>query len=110
MGELIDPADPEYEWKVAEQYQALVDAPGPDDDAPVQITSRQALKLAAIAEAVAAGHVGFTDALRAGAWFLQCANAEAPHVGDRMRMSMSAAEAWERVDAYPWPRGGKPRD
>jgi hypothetical protein len=22
MGELIDPADPEYEWKVAEQYQA----------------------------------------------------------------------------------------
>ena len=26
MGELIDPADPEYEWKVAEQYQAAVDA------------------------------------------------------------------------------------
>jgi len=109
MGELIDPADPEYEWKVAEQYQAAVDARRPDDDAPVQISSRQALKLAAIMDAVAAGHVGFTDALRAGAWFLQCANAESPHVGDRMRMSMTAEEAWARVEAYPWPRGGAPR-
>ncbi|MFC4138483.1 MULTISPECIES: hypothetical protein [unclassified Microbacterium] len=53
--DLIDPADPEYEMNVAEWYQAKVNTPRPGDDAPVQITKRQALKISAIMGAVVYG-------------------------------------------------------
>lgn len=108
-GGLIDPDDPEYELKVAEWYQSVTDAPRPGDDNPVQITARQALKIAAIMGAVARGHDSYIPALRECAWFLNCAHTEAdpsPHI----QTSTTAADAWERVDAYPWPRSGKPRD
>ena len=39
---LFDPADPEYELRVAEWYQSVTDGPKPGDDEPVQITVRQA--------------------------------------------------------------------
>lgn len=45
---LIDPADPEYELKVAEAFQRTVNGAHEGDDLPVQITVRQAMKIAAI--------------------------------------------------------------
>jgi hypothetical protein len=104
----IDPADPEYELKVAEQYQAITNGPQRWDNEPVQITVRQAQKMSAIMSAVANGHESYVDALRAASWFLDCARAEAEPSG-AIGSSMTAAEAWERVDAWPWPRSGKPR-
>ena len=105
--ELIDPADPEYDLKVAEWFQRKVDGPHDGDDLPVQITVRQALKIAAIMGAVARGHSGYTDALRDASWFLDCLVVEAR---PDMRASRSSADAWSAVDAWPWPRPGKPRD
>lgn len=75
----------------------------------VQGTKRQALKIGAIMSALARGHDGYRDAVNAASWFLECAAAEAdpsPH----QKMSTTAAEAWERVDEYPWPPPGNPRD
>ena len=68
--DLLDPADPEYELKVAEWYQKTVDGPHDGDDLPVVITVRQAQKMAAIMSAVARGHSGYVDALRGASWFL----------------------------------------
>lgn len=105
--ELIDPADPEYDLKVAEWFQRKVNGSHEGDDLPVQMTARQALKIAAIMGAVARGHAGYTDALRDASWFLDCLVVDArPH----MRASRSASDAWGAVDAWPWPRPGKPRD
>ena len=106
---LFDPADPEYELKVAEWFQKVTDGPRPEDDVPVQITVRQALKISAIMGAVARGQDSYVTAMQEAAWFLDCAQAEAraqPH----MQMSTTAAEAWERVEKYPWPRPGAPRE
>lgn len=72
----VDPADPEYELKVAEQYQDLTDGAQRWDNDPVQITVRQAQKMAAIMSAVADGHDSYVDALRAASWFLDCVRAE----------------------------------
>lgn len=105
----IDPADPEYELKVADWFQSVTDAQRPGDDEPVQITVRQALKIAAIIGAVARGHDSYLPALRDCGWFLECAQAEASTSRTAMKMSMTAEAAWQRVDAYPWPRPGKPR-
>lgn len=49
----VDPTDPEYELKLAEQYQELTDGAQRWDNDPVQITVRQAQKMAAIMSAVA---------------------------------------------------------
>lgn len=68
--DLIGPADPEYELKVAEAFQCAVNGAHEGDDLPVQITVRQAQKNAAIRGAVARGHSGYTDALRDASWFL----------------------------------------
>ena len=104
----IDPADPEYELKVAEWFQETVSQPQAGDDAPVQLTRRQAQKISAIMGAVCRGQDAYLDALRAASWFLDCAQLEAdPH--PHARTSITAAEAWARVDAYPWPRPGGPR-
>ena len=103
----FDPADPEYELKVAEWYQRTVDGPRQGDDDPVVLTVRQAQKIAAIMDAVAHGYSSYVDALRAANWFLDCVVAEARP--GRAHTSMTAAEAWARVDASPWPRPGAPK-
>ncbi|ANI93688.1 hypothetical protein [Dietzia timorensis] len=73
----------------------------------MQITVRQAQKIAAIMGAVARGHSGYTDALRDASWFLDAVVAEGrPHTV----VSRSASELWAVVDAWPWPRPGKPKD
>ncbi|PQZ55341.1 MULTISPECIES: hypothetical protein [unclassified Microbacterium] len=105
----IDPADPEYELKVAEWFQSVTDGPKPGDDEPVRITVRQAQKIAAIMGAVSRGHEGYVNALRDASWFLDCVVAEGIP-GERVPTSMSVAEAWQRVETYPWPRPGKPRE
>lgn len=105
--ELIDPADPEYELKVAEWWQRKVDGPHEGDDLPIQLTVRQAMKIAAITGAVARGHSGYTDALRDISWFLDCVVAEAR---PGMVVNRTAADLWAVVDAWPWPRSGKPKD
>lgn len=105
--DLIDPADPQYELKVAEWFQKTVDGPREGDDLPVVITVRQAQKMAAIMSAVVRGHSGYVDALGQASWFLTCAVFEAtPGHG---QTSQTAAEAWVSVDGWPWPRPGKPR-
>lgn len=73
----------------------------------MQITVRQAQKIAAIMGAVARGRSGYTDALRDASWFLDAVVAEGrPHTV----VSRSASELWAVVDAWPWPRPGKPKD
>lgn len=104
---LIDPADPEYELKVAEAFQRTVNGAHEGDDLPVQITVRQAMKIATIMGAVARGHSGYTDALRDASWFLDAVVAESR---PDMIVSRSSAELWAVVDAWPWPRPGKPKD
>lgn len=104
---LFDPADPDYELKVAEWFQRTVDGPRHGDDDPVALTVRQAQKIAAIMGAVARGYSGYVDALREASWFLDCVVAEARP--ERMHASTTAAEAWARVDAWPWPRPGDPK-
>lgn len=105
--ELIAPAGPEYELKVAEWFQRKVNGPHDGDDIPIQLTVRQAQKIAAIMGAVTRGHTGYTDALRQASWFLECLTVEArPH----MVASRSSAELWSEVDAWSWPRPGLPRD
>lgn len=106
--DLIDPADPEYELKVAAAFQDAVNAPQPYDDIPVTFTARQVQKIAAIMGAVARGQDGFRDALRDASWVFDCAYAESLN-NDAVRTSSTAAEAWGRVDAWPWPRPGAPR-
>jgi len=104
--ELIDPSDPEYELKVAAAFQSAVDDPRPGDDEPVVLTRRQAQKVAAIMSAVSRGHDGYREALLHASWFLDCAAAES--IGPEV-ITSTAAEAWKRVDTFPWPRPGKPR-
>lgn len=104
--DLIGPAAPEYELKVAEAFQRTDNGAHEGDDLPVQITVRQAQKIAAIMGAVARGHSGYTDALREASWFLDAVVAEGrPHTV----VSRSASELWAVVDAWPWPRPGKPK-
>ena len=105
--DLIDPADPEYEFKVAAAFQAAVNTPQPGDDAPVTLTARQVQKIAAIMGAVARGQDGFRDALRDASWFFDCAYAESLN-NDAVRTSSTATETWGRVDSWPWPRPGAP--
>lgn len=105
---LFDPADPEYQFKVAEWFQKVTDGPRPQDDIPVQITVRQAQKISAIMGAVARGQDGFNEALRFASWFLDCAQAEARDEPGVIK-SMTAAAAWERVEQFPWARPGAPR-
>lgn len=110
-GDLLDRADPEHELKAADQYQALMNAPKAGDEELARITVRQAQKIAAIMGAVARGHEDYLDALHAASWFLDCAYSEAMP-GDHIQTSMTAAQAWERVESHPWPwpwpRPGKP--
>ncbi|WP_298807050.1 hypothetical protein [uncultured Pseudokineococcus sp.] len=108
MGDdLIDPADPMYELKVAEAFQHTVNGAHEGDDLPVQITVRRAGKIAAGMGSVARGHSGYTDALRDASWFLDAVVAEGrPHTV----VSRSASELWAVLDAWPWPRPGKPKD
>ena len=62
----------------------------------MQITVRQAQKIAAIMGAVARGHSGYTDALRDASWFLGAVVAEGrPY----KVVSRSASELWAVVDA-----------
>lgn len=95
--DLIDPADPEYGPKVADAFQCTVNGAHEGDDLTVQITVRQAQKIAAIMGAVARGHSSYTDALRdASSWFLDAVVAEGrPHTV----VSRSASELWAFVDA-----------
>lgn len=65
------------------------------------------MKIAAIMGAVARGHSGCTDALRDASWFLDAVVAESR---PDMIVSRSSAELWAVVDAWPWPRPGKPKD
>lgn len=67
--DLIGPADPEYELKVADAFQRTVNGAHEGDELTVQSTVRQAQKMAAIMAAVARGHSGYTDALRDASWF-----------------------------------------
>ena len=105
---LIDPDDPAYEWKVAQSFQESVSAKRPDDDEPVHLTRLQMFKIAAITGAVHSGHDLYRDALNDISRFLQCVIAEAPG-NEHIATSMSAADAWAKIDEYPWPRPGKPR-
>ena len=57
-------------------FQRTVNGAHEGDDLPVQITVRQAMKIAAIMGAVARGHSGYTDALRDASWFLDAVVAE----------------------------------
>ncbi len=107
--DLLDPGDPEYELKVAEAFQRMVNRRREGDDLPVRMTVRQALKIAAIMGALARGHSTYTDALGDASWFLQCLAVQA-HPDMRGGLSRSAADAWSRVDAWPWARPGEPRD
>ncbi len=104
----IDPADPEYELKVAEWFQKTVNGSHEGDNAIVVVTVRQAQKITAIMGAVLRGHSAYNEALRDASWLLDCAVVEA-NPGPA-QTSLTAVEAWARVEAWPWPRPGGPRE
>ena len=93
--------------KDPDERQRLIDAPQPQDDEPAAITHLQAMKCAAIIDALAQGHTGYTVAARTVAGFLQVAAIEGAHGPGVCRPS--AAELWATVEDYPWPAPGPPR-
>jgi hypothetical protein len=86
----------------AELRQQVIREPQPLDDVPVKLTRYQAHKSAAIAGAVAAGHLGYLPALRDVEDLLHAAAAEAAGITTRP----ASGDAWQRVDSWPWPQPG----
>lgn len=93
--------------KDPDERQRLINASQPQDDEPAAITHLQAMRCAAIIDALAQGYTGYTSAARTVVGFLQAAAIEGAPTG-RVSAGPSAAELWATVDDYPWPAPGAP--
>ena len=91
------------------ERQDIINEPQEHDNDSVAITYIQAMKCAAIAGALARGHVGYADAGMAVEKFLQ-ATAFDVIFGTGVMPLDSAAEAWAEIQAAPWPAAGAPRE
>lgn len=102
-----EPAVTEERDPTETDWQKVVHHPQEDDDWPVPLTRFQVLKCAAIIGAVVDGQEGYLAALRDVETFLQSLAAETGTVPYQGRST--GAEGWERVNSWPWPRSGGPR-
>lgn len=91
----------------AKEYERRLNRRQDRDDLPVQITVRQAWKIAAIMGAVAKGNSSYIEALRHAQLFLDAVVAE----GDPGTVnSPDPAKKWADVDAWSWPQRGVPAE
>lgn len=80
-------------------HQEHLDRPNDEDNKPVQITVRQAKKIAAVMREAARSSPDYSDMLKAADSFLSTAAEEAI---DSV-VSSSSSDLWDEVDAFPWP-------
>lgn len=90
-----------------DERQRIILTPQAGDNAPVAITHLQAMRCAAVVQAVMDGHVGYETSARDVVRFLQIAAIEADD-GEGV-VDQTAAEVWAKIEELPWPPAGPPQ-